>query len=188
MNLNYKWFAIVAFFYLCQLPDPCKAQADSNNLFRASLLFQGGGPEILGVGQNLLLGRHFSVNWGIGINLDWHIGMNGYLIDRTKSRTAVYAGWQFISLKEASFDSNDDGAKQVGIYFPIGVEYMAPRGFTFQVEFGPNFVKHDWDDQGNTGPFLFTLRIGKTFGMGEDKGSFFDAVEKMSNSGIKNED
>jgi hypothetical protein len=51
---------------------------------------------------------------------------------------------------------------QPGIYFPIGFEYIAKKGFTVQMDVGPNLVGKDWV-QTNTAPIMGSLKIGYTF-------------------------
>jgi len=118
------------------------------------------GPEILGIHFNMNAGRKFSVNAGIGGNVDYHLGMNYYFGNRSVSKSSLYAGIQICSLREINiFGSSGDYERQAGFYIPIGYEYVAKKGFSIQIDAGPNFVKDDWE-QGNTYPFLGSIKVG----------------------------
>ena len=53
------------------------------------------------------------------------------------------------------------GLDRLGVYFPIGYELITQKGFTFQIDVGPNLVKENWG-QGNTFPIMGSIKIGIT--------------------------
>ncbi len=119
------------------------------------------GPEILGGHLNFFLHDHLSINVGIGLNFDAHLGSNVYLKNRNSSARSLYVGAQFIQYREFLF-SGSGAETQLGIYLPLGYESVSSSGFTFQIDVGPNFVSKDWS-QTNTLPLIGSVRIGKTF-------------------------
>lgn len=120
------------------------------------------GPEILGLHVNYNISNRFSVNTGIGLNADFHIGSNYYVTKRKPGNFSLYTGFQFISYHAFSYSGSSGGERQKGLYIPVGCEYVAHRGFTIQLDIGPNFYKYDYD-QRNTVPFFGSLKIGITF-------------------------
>ncbi len=111
---------------------------------------------MLGGHFNVYLNNRISVNVGLGINLDAHIGSN-FNFNRTKY-SSIIVGVQVCSYNKFTF-SGSSRIRQLGIYIPLGFEYYADKGFTLQIDFGPNFVKEDWE-QSNTSPFLISIKIG----------------------------
>ncbi|MBP7238960.1 MAG: hypothetical protein KBA14_01940 [Saprospiraceae bacterium] len=120
------------------------------------------GPEILGLHINYNISNHFSANTGIGLNADFHIGSNYYITKRKLGHFSIYSGFQLISYHEFSYSGSSGGDRQNGLYIPVGFEYVAHRGFTMQLDIGPNFYKYDYA-QRNTVPFFGSLKIGITF-------------------------
>ncbi len=119
------------------------------------------GIETIGLNINHNINHRVSINAGLGILLDLHLGANLYLTNRTKKKTSFYIGTQVGLIRQISiFGSSDES--QLGIYAPIGFEYIALKGFTILVDIGPNFVKEDWD-QISTFPIMGSLKIGYTF-------------------------
>jgi hypothetical protein len=118
------------------------------------------GPEILGFHLNFLPHDHLSVNLGIGLNFDTHVGANVYLKDRNSAARSLYIGAQVIHYQQFLF-SGSGADTQLGIYLPLGYESVSSGGFTIQIESGPNFVSKDWS-QSNTLPFIASVRLGKT--------------------------
>jgi len=119
------------------------------------------GPEGIGVHLNHNIGNKVSLNVGVGFLLDAHIGTNVYVTNRSKKRTSFYLGAQLATLREINIIGSSR-ERQLGIYIPIGFEYIATKGFTMQVDIGPNFVDDDWG-QVNTIPFIGSIKIGYTF-------------------------
>lgn len=126
-----------------------------------SLTGQLWGFEAVGLNLNHNINHRISINAGLGVVLDLHVGTNIYLSNRKKKKTSLYIGAQFGSIKQISLFGSSDKS-QLGVYLPIGFEYIALKGFTIQVDIGPNFVKEDWI-QINTFPVLGSLKIGYTF-------------------------
>ncbi len=153
------------------------AQEDSNHTKKStSLMLQFYGPEVLGVHVNHNASKRISLNLGLGVDLDLHLGTNAYLTDRDLKRFAWYGGGQmywirktegfintdfFGSMSTGSY-TTDKRESQVGVYFPIGFEYIARKGFTIQADVGPNLVSDDWS-QVNTAPINGSFKIGYTF-------------------------
>lgn len=118
------------------------------------------GPELLGFHYNYFLDDRFSLNAGLGIFFNLHAGANYYFLNT--SNVNIYAGSQICYITELSLDnifSNYGG--QPAIYFPVGMQYIADKGFTLGLEAGFNLFKDDYA-QSNTSPFLFALKIGYT--------------------------
>ena len=137
-------------------------QSDSTSSDKkVSLMGQLWGPEILGGHLNFFLHDRLSINFGIGLNFDTHIGSNVYLKNRNSSARSLYVGAQVIHYRQFLL-SGSNAETQLGIYLPLGYESVSSRGFTFQIEVGPNFVSKDWS-QTNTLPLIASVRIGKTF-------------------------
>lgn len=134
----------------------------------SSLMLQVFGPELLGVHYNYYVTYRISINAGIGLNMDVHLGSNFYLKNRSKSSSSLFLGAQIIAYREYHLLGNFFGGPdtqhdtQIGLYIPFGYEYLGKKGFTLQVDIGPNFVKEDWG-QTNTIPFFGSLKIGYTF-------------------------
>lgn len=139
------------------------AQFDSTSFkHRTSLLLSINGQEWFGAYVNHYFTNRISANIGVGGLLDAHVGINYYLFKRNKSESAVYVSAQAAACKKFTL-FNDTEERQLVIYIPIGYEYVGKKGFTFQIDMGLNFVsKTNWG-QPNTRPFLFSVKIGKTF-------------------------
>ena len=126
-----------------------------------SLTFQLFGPEVFGVCYNHYLSRHFSLNAGIGAGMCIHIGFNYYPLK--VSPFSLYFGGQLCRLTLVDLGNLvENHGSQAGFYLPVGLQYTAPKGFTLQFEGGYIIFKEDWG-QRNTQPFLYTIRIGKTW-------------------------
>ena len=135
------------------------SQGDSINYKgRTSILLEIGGPEVVGAHFNVYLNNSISVNVGLGINLDVHLGSN-FNFNRTKNSCFI-AGIQVSSYREFIINGTSSGTRQIGVYFPLGFQYYADRGFSLRIDFGPNFTNEDWD-QGNTSPILISIKIGR---------------------------
>lgn len=136
---------------------------------KSSLLLDIYGPEVIGIYFNYYINNRISVNTGLGIFLDFHLGTNVYLIRRNKSRHAIYIGGQIAHYRTipVSFGWGDphEPDSQFGIYFPIGYEYCAKKNFTLQIDLGPNIVSEENWGQTNTYPLMFSIKIGKTFNL-----------------------
>jgi len=103
-----------------------------------------------------------------------HLGTNFYLTNRNIKRFAWYGGLQLYLIREFQFNTGNifgsmgsssttnKRESQAGIYFPIGFEYMAKKGFALQIDIGPNIVGKDWA-QTNTAPIMGSFKIGYTF-------------------------
>jgi len=139
-----------------------ETKRDSTLLYsRSAVLVQLWGPEVLGFHFIINPINRISINFGFGLLADFHLGMNYYVIDRTKSTSSFYVGSQIILYhKFMLFGSSSES--QLGIYIPIGFEYMAQNGFTFQIDAGPNIVEKDWG-QTNTKSFIASLKIGYAY-------------------------
>ncbi|NNF18820.1 MAG: hypothetical protein HKN61_03515 [Flavobacteriaceae bacterium] len=162
---------VIILFLIC-----CKTSAQVDSIKgSSSLMLQFWGPELLGLSLNYNVNPSFSLNAGIGLNIDMHLGANYYLLDRTKSRSSLYVGGQLVYYRELEdflgldfgslYDTSENtynGDTQIGLYLPIGYEFLGRRGFTAQAEIGYNLVGKDWD-QGNTLPLIGAIRIGYTF-------------------------
>lgn len=165
---------LMVFSLLSTVENNLQAQQSTNSIVKStSLMGQLLGPEALGVHVNQNLEKRFSLNIGIGFGLDAHLGFNTYLNNRDLKRFAWYIGAQGYVVHEVSFNtgnifgdsetsSSNKRDSQIGLYIPIGFEYIAKKGFTLQLDIGPNFVKNDWD-QINTAPIMGSLKIGYTF-------------------------
>lgn len=161
---------IILFFIFIIMQGSLLAQKTSDLNGSVSTLVQILGPELLGGYFNVNVNKRISVNAGLGVNLDAHLGSNVYLTNRINSLSALYTGVQLIYLREFTLIdicfygscSSGNPETQIGTYIPFGFEYIARRGFTIQLEAGLNFVQEDWG-QRNTAPFLWLLRIGHTF-------------------------
>lgn len=148
---------------LCALTSAkIKAQdIPENPKARNSLSFQLFGPELLGLYYNHYLSDHLSLNAGIGIGGNSHIGFNYYPFDISAAR--FYLGGQACLLTEIDLESiASNYGSQAAVYFPVGIQVTAPKGFTLHFEGGYNIFREDYS-QRNTQPFLYTIRIGKTW-------------------------
>ena len=126
-----------------------------------SLMGQYWGLEILGVHVNHNLNHWLSINAGLGLGLQFHLGANFYLSKRTEKKTSFYVGAQTGRIREYNI-FGPFGESQFAVYLPIGFEYIASKGFTIQLDVGPNFVENDWA-QSNTSSILGSIKIGYTF-------------------------
>jgi hypothetical protein len=136
-----------------------KAQNDSVKFAgRPSFYLQAWGPEGLGAHFNIYLSNRMSLNAGLGFNIDAHIGTNFYFTKRNKSKGAFYAGTQFCSYRIFKFNFTGK-ERQLAIYFPVGYEYIGKKGFSFQIDIGPNIIQKNWG-QYNSLPILASLKIG----------------------------
>ncbi len=138
-----------------------------------SLMLQFFGPEALGIHVNHNTTKRIAMNFGLGVGLDAHIGLNGYLTDRSQKRFAWYGGLQVYLIREVVFSAGDifgsmgssgssNKESQIGVYIPLGFEYIATKGFTLQLDIGPNLIGEDWG-QTNTAPIMGSFKIGYTF-------------------------
>ncbi len=148
-------------------------QATSETKKATSLMLQFFGPEALGIHVNHNASQRVSLNAGLGADLGVHIGANAYLTDRTLKRFAWYGGVQLYVIREFQFyagnifgstgsSAGNKRETQIGVYIPVGFEYMAKKGFTLQLDIGPNLIKEDWG-QTNTAIIMGSLKIGYTF-------------------------
>lgn len=164
--LKQPGLSLLAILMLLYLNSPVHSQNSAENTRGSSSLFaQAGGPEVVGLHVNHNINKRIAIDAGLGVLLDAHIGLNGYLMDRDKKRTSLFLGLQFASIRRNSFldvFNSDTTERQFGVYVPIGIEYTAPRGFTMQLDIGPNFVGEDFV-QINTEPIMASLKIGYTF-------------------------
>ena len=128
---------------------------------KSSFSFQVLGPEMLGFHYNHYLSENISANAGIGWGGNLHIGVNYYPFKVGQS--SFYIGTQICRLTEVDIDQfvGNYGA-QPALYFPIGVQLTSKNGFTVHLEAGYNIFQENYS-QRNTQPFLFTLRLGKTW-------------------------
>jgi hypothetical protein len=126
-----------------------------------SLMLQLWGPEVLGIHLNHNISPRISLNLGVGLLLDAHLGANYYFTNRSHRKSSFYAGAQLAYIHEYLFDfwNSRSAATQLEVYLPIGYEYLGRRGFTFQADLGPNFVNEDWD-QSNSLPFYGSIKVG----------------------------
>lgn len=160
-----KLSLVFIIFFLGLSTNLLMSQENSNKIKgSSSLMLQVIGPEVLGVHYNYYVTYRISINAGIGFNMDVHLGSNFYLKNRSKSSSSLFLGAQIIAYRAFHpfgpyFGDHDT---QMGLYIPFGYEYLGKKGFTLQVDIGPNFVKEDWG-QTNTIPFFGSLKIGYTF-------------------------
>ena len=147
-------------FTICPLfSSHVNAQHDSTKFGgRPSFYIQAIGPEGLGAHVNIFLGNRMSLNGGLGFNLDAHIGTNFYFTKRNRSKGAFYFGTQFCSYRIFKFNFTGK-ERQLAVYFPVGYEYIGKKGFSFQVDIGPNIIQKDWG-QYNSSPILASIKIG----------------------------
>ncbi len=145
-----------------------RAQNDSLDFYDATGIYvEGLGPSLLGLNANYYLGNRVSFNLGAGINLDLHLGANLYLINRARSNHSLYIGGQICMIRELTtplYANISSKKKQTGLFVPLGYEFVGKKGFSVQLECGPNFVNEDYG-QMNTKPVVFLIRLGKTFGI-----------------------
>jgi hypothetical protein len=147
-------------FFLLQ--NSILAQASATDIRGSTSLFgQLYGIEVLGITLNYNINHRISVNGGIGVGPTYHVGASYYLNRKPGKKTSFYVGTQAGSVREVLF-FDGFGDSQLAVYIPIGFEYMAVKGFTIQVDLGPNFTEVDWE-QANTLPFYGSLKIGYTF-------------------------
>ena len=135
------------------------AQDSLNIAGSAGFYAQAFGPEVLGIHVNINAGGKASINFGIGGNLDYHLGLNYYFGNRHFSKSTIYAGLQVASIREFLFFGSDGHERQIGLYIPIGYEYVAKKGFSLQIDVGPNFVGENWE-QSNTQIIQGSFKIG----------------------------
>lgn len=167
--------ALFAVFAISATQTLLIAQQDNSDTKRStSLMLQFFGPEALGIHVNHNATKRISLNLGLGADLGIHIGANAYLTNRNLKRFAWYGGLQLYLIREFQFTPGDifgsmgssstknKRESQVGIYFPVGFEFIAKKGFTLQMDLGPNLVQKDWA-QTNTAPILGSFKIGYTF-------------------------
>lgn len=144
------------------------AQNDSLDYYDATGIYvEALGPSLLGLNANYYLGNRVSFNLGAGINLDIHLGANLYLINRARSNHSLYISGQVCMIRELTtpmYVNISSKKKQTGLFVPLGYEFVGRKGFSMQVECGPNFVNEDYG-QTNTKPVVFLIRLGKTFGI-----------------------
>ncbi|MFK7814281.1 MAG: hypothetical protein AB8B59_17415 [Maribacter sp.] len=164
---------VIVISFLSSKENNLLAQSTKSIEKSTSIMGQLFGPEALGIHLNQNLEKRFSLNIGLGIGLDAHLGFNVYLNNRELKRFAWYCGLQAYLIHEVVFisgtifgESDSSGSNkrdsQAGMYIPIGFEFISKNGFTIQLDLGPNFVKKDWD-QTNTAPIMGSLKIGYTF-------------------------
>ena len=110
---------------------------------------------------NVLVAYRLSINAGIGLNLDAHIGAGYYLIKSQNSGHRMYLGAEFVTIQMFQLSGDMSGVRQLGIYFPIGYELITKKGFTLQFDIGPNVVKENWG-QINTLPLTGSIKLGLT--------------------------
>ncbi len=149
-------------------------QVNSDIKGSTTLMLQFLGPEVLGVHINHNSTNRISLNIGLGADLGIHIGTNAYLTDRNLKHFACYGGLQLYLIREFQFSigntfgsmgsssTSNKRESQGGIYLPIGFEYIAKKGFSLQIDIGPNLVGKDWA-QTNTAPIMGSLKFGYTF-------------------------
>lgn len=125
-----------------------------------SIMLQLWGPEVLGIHINHNISPRVSVNLGVGVLLDAHLGANYYFTNRYQRKSSFYAGAQMAYIHEFQLFGDSGGADtQLEVYLPIGYEYLGRRGFTFQADVGPNFANEDWG-QSNNLPFYGSIKVG----------------------------
>ena len=126
-----------------------------------SFSFQLFGPEMLGFYYNHYMSENVSANAGIGWGGNMHIGVNYYPLKVQQS--SLYIGAQICRLTEVDLDQFiGNSGSQAGMFFPIGFQLTTHKGFILNFEVGYNIFKTDYS-QRNTQPFLFALRLGKTW-------------------------
>jgi len=169
-----KIIFVLLILFVVSATETMIAQQDKGDTENStSLMLQFFGPEALGIHLNHNVSQRFSLNLGLGVGLDAHLGLNAYLTNRDLKRFAWYGGLQVYLIREVQFISVDifgsmgssttnKRESQVGVYVPLGFEYIAKKGFTIQMDVGPNFVRDDWS-QTNTASFMGSLKIGYTF-------------------------
>lgn len=144
------------------------AQNDSLDYYDATGIYvEVLGPSLLGLNANYYLGNRVSFNLGAGVNLDIHLGANLYLINRARSNHSLYISGQVCMIRELTtpmYANISSKKKQTGLFVPLGYEFVGKKGFSVQLECGPNFVNEDYG-QTNTKPLVFLIRLGKTFGI-----------------------
>ena len=133
----------LTFLCICALllTSSISAQKDSTNYSgRPGFYAQFIGPEGLGAHVNIFLNNRSSVNFGLGFNLDAHIGSNFYFTKRNEHKSAFYLGAQLCSYRIFKFDFTGK-ERQVAVYVPFGFEFIGKKGFSFQIDIGPNFIQ-----------------------------------------------
>lgn len=140
------------------------AQKESINFKGSKSIFlQLFGPEVLGAHFNSNLNNRISVNAGLGLGLAYHLGSNIYFRNTGNSRLSrFYLGFQVFSIRSVNPFGGFNEDRQVGLYIPVGYEYVSKNWFSFQVDLGPNFVEEDWS-QYNTGKFYGSFKFGGFF-------------------------
>jgi hypothetical protein len=130
---------------------------------RTSFLFDIGSSKIVGLDVNHYLNNRLSLNLGLGYTANFHIGTNFYIIERSHSPSSIYTGLQFVGYND-SYEFGGEGEKWLGIYLPLGYEYVGQKGFTFQLDLGPSFFgkKYFTGDTPST-YFFWSIKVGKTF-------------------------
>jgi predicted RNA-binding protein with TRAM domain len=80
-----------------------------------------------------------------------------------KSRHHLFAGIELTTVQQVEpfADKMWSGVRQFGIYLPVGYQLIGKKGFTLQVDIGPNFVNENWG-QINTSPILGSIKLGIT--------------------------
>ena len=146
---------ILVFFLLICSDTNSSAQDSTHHKASTYLSAQILGPEVIGFNININLHHRLSLNLGMGINIDFHVGSNYYITDRRKGHHSLFVGAQLTSIREFR-----DSKRQLGAYLPLGYEFLGKKGFMFQLEAGPNFVKDDFGGQTNAHKFNFAVRIG----------------------------
>ena len=157
-----KLIILLTVFVLFISSEDVLAQIDSANFSRRTMiLLQLNGPEVIGVHLNVSLNNRISVNAGLGIGPSFHLGSNFYFSNKSdRASSRVYAGIQIYSIREICIIGNCPKDRQPGIYIPFGFENINKKGFTFQIDIGPNFVKDDWNGQPNALRILWSIKIG----------------------------
>ena len=169
MNKNTMKFKnlLLALAFAFILINETRAQRDTIDFYDASgVHLELLGPALFGVNGNYYLNNRIAFSLGFGFDLDVHLGVNLKLISRERSNHSVYLSTQFCMIRELKkplYSNLSSGNKQLGLFIPLGYEFVGKNGFTLQLECGPNFVSEDYG-QTNTKPVMYLLRIGKTFG------------------------
>jgi hypothetical protein len=119
------------------------AQEDTNDFKgRTSFLLHAGTPEFFGLYLNHYLNNRFSLNAGLGYTSNFHLGTNFYIIERNLSSSSLYAGAQFVSYDDSyEFGGGPDYERHLGVFIPVGYEYVGKKKFTFQIDIGPAFLE-----------------------------------------------
>lgn len=129
---------------------------------RTSFLFHLGLPEIGGLEVNHYLNNRLSLNLGLGYTANFHLGTNFYLVERSNSPSSVYTGFKFVGYND-SYVFGGEGEKWLGIYLPLGYEFVGGKGFTFQLDLGPCFFEKKYFTDDTPSAYLFwSVKIGKT--------------------------